>query len=293
MSDAEWTIGKLLEWTKDYLVERGADATSARLDAEVLLAHARNCQRIELYTAFAEVASDELRQTFRGLVRSRADGTPVAYLVEHREFYSLPFYVNPAVLIPRPETEFLVIRLLDLAKQMGTEKLRIVDVGTGSGVLAICAALYVPECQVVAVDLSPEALAVAKRNAETHGVADRIEFIEGDVLANVSQDDQFDFVISNPPYVTESEYESLDPQVKDHEPQMALVSGADGTDVIRRLIAQSADRLRSNGWLLFEVSPMIAPSVENLLAEDGRFDSIDVTKDLAKHPRIFEARRSS
>ncbi len=131
-----WTIGRLLNWTTDFLREKGAD--SPRLDAEVLLAHARGCQRIELYTAFEEEAAEPLREMFRDLVRRRAAGTPVAYLVGHREFFSLAFQVSPDVLIPRPETELLVVRVLDLAKtQASSGTLRLVDVGTGSGILAV------------------------------------------------------------------------------------------------------------------------------------------------------------
>lgn len=291
--DQAWTIGKLLEWTKEYLSSHGSD--SARLDAEVLLAHARNCKRIELYTAFDEVASQQVRDAFRSLVKRRAEGMPVAYLVESREFYSLPFYVNDSVLIPRPETEFLVIRLLDLAKQLATSKgdqaLRVVDVGTGSGVIAICAAIYLPECKIVAIDSSPEALAVARRNAETHNVADRIEFREGDLLGCCESTEKFDFVVSNPPYVSESEYAELDPQVKDYEPKQALLSGAGGTDHIEQLVPQAGQHLSGNGWLIMEISPMICSAVEEIIASSGKFNGSNVTNDLAKLARIIDAQR--
>lgn len=290
--DTEWTIGKLLEWTKEYLVKHGSD--SARLDAEVLLAHARKCQRIELYTAFDEVASQEVRDLFRALVKRRAEGTPVAYLVEHREFYSLPFYVNSSVLIPRPETEFLVIRLLDIAKQQSDSKpYRVVDVGTGSGILAICAALYLPNSQVIAIDASPEALEVARKNAEQHKVADRIEFREGDLLSGCDSDERFDFVVSNPPYVSASEYEALDRQVKDHEPKQALISGPRGTDHIERLVPQAAEHLVPDGWLIMEISPMIKDAVTEILATTGNFKPANVTNDLAKLARIVDAQRST
>ena len=177
MSDAPWTIGRLLNWTADFLRERGAD--SPRLDAEVLLAHARGCQRIELYTAFEEPASDELRTSFRELVKQRAAGKPVAYLVGKREFFSLSFDVTPDVLIPRPETETLVVKALDLLKQRANEAAippRVIDVGTGSGAIAVAIAKRNKAAQVVAVDVSPAALAVARRNADKHGVAERIEF---------------------------------------------------------------------------------------------------------------------
>ncbi len=291
MSDEEWTIGRLLEWTKDYLAKNGSD--SARLDAEVLLAHARNCKRIELYTAFAEVAPKPVRDAFRSLVKRRAEGTPVAYLVESREFYSLPFFVNPDVLIPRPETEFLVIRLLDLVKQrQGGSELRIADVGTGSGVIAVCAAKYLPECTLVAIDQSAAALSVARKNAETHQVRDRIEFREGDLLSGCDDSERFDFVLSNPPYVSESEYAELDPQVRDHEPKLALCSGSHGTDHIERLVPQAAHHLAEDGSLIMEISPMIKDRVEGILASDGHFGSPHITNDLAKLARIIDAPRN-
>ena len=294
MSESEdWTIGKLLDWTKEYLTKHGAE--SPRLDAEVLLAHARNCQRIELYTAFDELASDELRNNFRALVKQRSEGTPVAYLVESREFYSLPFVVSPAVLIPRPETELLVVRLLDLAKERKVTsaedvKLNIVDVGTGSGVIAICAAIYLPSARVVAIDSSQAALEVAKVNAERHNVLDRIEFKHGNLLEGVNE--QFDFVVSNPPYVSDAEYAELDKQVRDYEPKEALVGGPKGTELIEKLIVQSESVLASNGWLLMEISPMIADSVKQAVGCSSTFDEARIVSDLAKLPRIVETQRS-
>src|SRR3982751_4332946 len=156
-SDEPWTIGRLLSWTVEYLGKHGAE--NPRLDAEVLLAEARGCKRIDLYTAYGEPASDEVRTAFRELVRRRAEGTPVAYLVGRREFYSLDFEVNTDVLIPRPETELLVVALLDHMKNRpaNDSTIEIADVGTGSGILAVCAAKYVPNSRVTAIDISPAA----------------------------------------------------------------------------------------------------------------------------------------
>lgn len=286
---AEWTIGKLLDWTKGYLAQQGSD--SPRLDAEVLLAHARKCQRIELYTAFDEVATDEVREAFRSLVKRRAAGAPVAYLVESKEFYSLPFFVNSSVLIPRPETEFLVIRLLDLAKEHPRKDgLRIADIGTGSGILAICAAIYLPASQIVAIDRSDEALAVARKNAETHGVSDRIEFRQEDLMSGV-ENARFDFVISNPPYVSNTEFEKLDLQVKDHEPKQALVAGAHGTEVVARLVPQAAQCLVDGGWLVMEISPMIHQAVCTIIDSSEGLGSVHTTNDLAKLPRVVETQK--
>jgi release factor glutamine methyltransferase len=304
MSAAEpWTVGRLLQWTADYLKGHGSE--SPRLDAEVLLAHVLGRQRIELYTAFDEAPDEEARAAFRELVRRRADGMPVAYLVGHREFYSLSFRVTPDVLIPRPETELLVVAVLDLAKtaipplpsgegpgvRAAGNGFTVADVGTGSGVIAVCLAKHLPACRVTAIDISAAALAVAADNAKQHGVAERIEFLESDLFAAVPAERQFDFIVSNPPYVTAAEMEKLPADVRKFEPPAALLAGPRGTEVIERLLAQSAERLRSGGHLLMEISPMIHDAVRKLLEADGRFEPGPTIKDLARLPRVVQARR--
>ncbi len=291
MTDQEsWTIGRLLNWTTDFLRDKGAD--SPRLDAEVLLAHARGCERIELYTAFEEAADEALRESFRDLVKRRAAGAPVAYLVGHREFFSLSFQVTPDVLIPRSETELIVVRVLDLAKsQATTDALRIVDVGTGSGILAVCCAKHLPAAQVTAIDVSPQALAVAQANAEEHEVADRIDFVESDLFDSVTPQQAYDVIVSNPPYVATHEMSELDPGVREHEPHLALDGGEQGTEVIARLIPQAAERLRPGGWLLIEVGPYNAQRVEQLVDDESTL-SLEVTiPDLAGHARVVQAQR--
>jgi release factor glutamine methyltransferase len=309
-----WTVLRLLTWTTDFLKQRGSE--SPRLDAEVLLAAAKGCERIMLYTAFDEVVSEEIRTKFRELVKRRADGVPVAYLVGSREFYSLRLRVTPDVLIPRPETEFVVIAALDHLKKAGgqrpgdggqepgdkttthhspltTHSHRVADVGTGSGAIAVAIAKHAPHCRVTAIDVSPAALAVARENAAAHQVAERLEFIEGDLLAPLPKEPRFAVIASNPPYVTDSEYAALVPQVKDHEPKLALVSGSQGTEVIERLLPQAAERLLPGGLLVIEVSPMIAPRVVELFAANGRFDPATIVKDLAQQARVVHAKRKS
>ncbi len=309
-TDQPWTIGRLLTWTVEYLGKYNAD--NPRLDAEVLLAAARGCKRIDLYAAYGEAASDNVRTAFRELVRRRAEGTPVAYLVGHREFYSLDFEVNPDVLIPRPETELLVVALLDQVKKQGARggglgagadveapapspqspaPLEIADVGTGSGTLAVCAAKYVPDGHITAIDISPKALAVARRNAERHNVADRTEFVEGDILASQPAEPRFDFIVSNPPYITTAEMEQLDRDVRDYEPKLALHGGEQGTDVIAPLIEQASTRLKPGGVLLIEISPMIVGQVEQLVRNQPAFELAPTTRDLAGYPRIVQATR--
>jgi release factor glutamine methyltransferase len=270
------------------LKQHGAD--SPRLDAEVLLAEALGCQRIHLYARFDEMPGEETRTAFRELVRRRAEGMPVAYLVGRREFYSLSFRVTPDVLIPRPESEFLVVRLLDLAMP-ADNKYTIADVGTGSGVIAICAAKWLPTSRVVAIDVSQKALEVASANARDHGVSERIEFVESNLFANVSSEAVFDFVVSNPPYVAEGEAAQLSRDVRDYEPPQALVAGPHGTEVIARLIEQAGERLNPGGWLLMEISPQIEISVRELLAGDARFALGPTVKDLAGLGRVIQAQR--
>lgn len=286
-----WTIGRLLTWTTDYLKQHGSD--TPRLDAEVLLAAARGCQRIQLYTAFDEEADDKTRQTFREWVRRRAEGTPVAYLVGYREFYSMRFRVTPDVLIPRPETELLVVRLLDLSKQRpaNSPTVTIADVGTGSGIIAVCSAKHLPEARVTSIDISPAALDVAKGNAADHGVADRIDWIAGDLLTTVS-DRRFDFVVSNPPYVSSAEFADLPPTVRDFEPRQALLAGDRGTEVIERLVPQAAERLAPGGWLLIEISPMIEAAAAKLLAAQSTLEPARTIKDLSGLARIVQSRKS-
>ncbi|HUT11397.1 MAG TPA: peptide chain release factor N(5)-glutamine methyltransferase [Thermoguttaceae bacterium] len=285
-----WTVGRLLQWTADFLKDHGAD--SPRLDAEVLLAEALGCRRIELYTSFDQVPGEEPRAAFRESVRRRAKGTPVAYLVGRREFYSMSFRVSPAVLIPRPETELLVVALLDRARSRPVgEAFELADVGTGSGIIAVCAAKHLPSCRVTAIDVSPAALEIARSNAVDHEVAKRIEFVQSDLFAAVDPARRFDFVVSNPPYVAAAELQGLAAEVKDFEPRKALVAGQRGTEVIEALIPQAAQRLNPGGHLLIEVSPMVHDAVLSLLRRDDRFELGPTIKDLARLPRVVPAAR--
>ncbi len=304
MPDTPWTIGRLLTWTTDFLRDKGAD--SPRLDTEVLLAHARGCPRIELYTAYEEVADEPLRGAFRELVRKRAAGMPVAYLVGYREFFSLSFHVSPEVLIPRPETELLVVRMLDLARSLEKElpedkPLRIADVGTGCGNVAVCCAKHLPRCRVTAIDISGPALSVARDNVERHGVANHIDLLQNDLFAQCPSTESPDpesldgthyhLIVSNPPYVTTEEMGQLPVTVSQYEPHLALDGGGQGTRVIERLVPQAAKRLYPGGWLLIEVSPSIAERVEQLISDMPAWELHETEKDLAGHPRVVQARR--
>jgi len=285
-----WTVGRLLTWTTDWLASRGSE--SPRLDAEVLLAFVRGCPRIALYTAFDVPVGEEERGRFRGLVKRRGEGEPVAYLVGNREFFSLSFAVSPAVLVPRPETEGLVVRMIDLCRPPPADgrRLRIVDVGTGSGAIAVTLAKHVPHADLVATDVSAAALGVARDNAARHGVADRIEFLECDLLDHPRAEGPWDAIVSNPPYVREDEFDSLPRDVRLHEPRGALVSGPTGVEVIARLAAAAAKTLVPGGWLVVEVGP--AAAAEATLAGCAGLRPRPTLKDLAGLPRIVQACRA-
>jgi len=287
-----WTILRLLQWTTEHLKKTGS--SSPRLDAEVLLAHARGCDRIQLYTAFAEEPDESVKAKFRELVKRRGSGEPVAYLVGKKEFYSLQFLVSKDCLIPRSETEHIVIECFDRAKKvLATDPIKIfqiVDVCTGSGCIAVSLAKHLTQCRITAIDLSPGAVGIANANVAQHQLAERIAVVQSDLLSSVA-DNSIDFILSNPPYVSDSEFAQLEKTVRDYEPRMALVSGASGTEIIEKLALQSAVKLVANGCFICELSPMIAEAIESMLRASGSWSNISIVKDLAGLKRLVVAQR--
>lgn len=284
-----WTVRRMLEWTTSHLQKHGSD--TPRLDAEILLAHARGCRRIELYTRFDEIVNEQQRAVMRDLVKRRAKSEPVAYLVGFREFYGLDFRVTHDVLIPRPDTETLVLELLEIIKPLDAPQ--ILDLCTGSGCIAVATAVNKPTAQLTAVDILPKALEVARSNAERHNVADRIRFLEGDLFEPLEAGAQFDVVASNPPYVTEEELDTLQPDVRLHEPRIALDGGPGGLEVLRRLVADTHCYLLPGGHLLFEIAPEQADAVVEMLDQHGSYTNAGVKKDLAGHKRVAHAQRKA
>lgn len=281
-----WTVRRILDWTIPHLKSHGSE--SPRLDAEILLAHARGCPRIQLYTNYDEPLTDAQRATMRDLVKRRASAEPVAYLVGHREFFGLDFRVTKDVLIPRPDTETLVVDAIESLKEQTAP--RVLDVGTGSGCIAISLAVNCPNAEITAIDMSEVAIGVSKENADKHNVASRIRWLQGDLFAPLAAE-QFNLIASNPPYIASTEIEELSADVRLHEPRVALDGGVDGLDVIRRLIAEAPQRLTSGGKLLVEISSEQADAVTQLLTENGNYDEIVVLKDLAKQARVVRAVR--
>lgn len=283
----EWTVRRILAWTTDYLRKHGSEAP--RLEAEILLAHARQSPRIQLYTQFDELLTEAQRTTMRELVKRRATAEPVAYLVGHKEFFSLDFKVTRDVLIPRPDTETLVMAALDRMKE--NRQPDILDLCTGSGCVAIALAKQLPRSRVVAVELLAGAAAVARENIEKHQLAERISLYTGDLFAPLPEQ-RFDLIVSNPPYITTTELATLDPDVRLHEPQTALDGGEDGLDVIRRIIQAAPRWLKQPGWLQLEIDPAQASAVRQLLEAAG-FEDCRTYPDLSGEVRVVEGTRTA
>jgi release factor glutamine methyltransferase len=298
MAEETWTIGALLTWTTDFLKKKQV-SDSPRLDAEVLLAAAQGCKRIELYTSFDYVATDQTRTRFREMVKQRGEGVPVAYIVGHKEFFSLEFEVTRDCLIPRPETEHLVIEGLEFAKResgassLGGTLFRVADLCTGSGCVAIAFAKNFPRSLVTASDISEKCLAVAAKNIEKHQLADRVNLLQSDLWGSFETglEGSFDLVLSNPPYVSTSEYENLAAGVKAFEPSLALIAEDEGMAISKRIFIEGIRFVRVGGMILQETSPMLAEKLTQWLSSTIGWEPLPVKKDLSGKPRIISARR--
>ena len=277
-----WTVLDLVEWTENYFRESGI--TTPRLDAEVLLGFVLKKSRLQLYLSFEMPVFPDHLSAFRQLVQRRKEHTPISYLTNHREFMSLDFYVDSRVLIPRPETEILVEYVLDRTSKHGS--ISLVDIGTGSGVIAVSLAFNRPEWYIVATDISIEALAVAKTNATRH--QSQIEFRSGDMLSTLeSVDNKFDWIVSNPPYISSQDYKTLPPDVRNFEPKLALTSPPDGLQLIRKLIESAPNYLRPNGRLAIEIGKDQRPDVEDFVHCSKKYQKIDFVPDLSGISRVL------
>jgi release factor glutamine methyltransferase len=281
-NDAQTTIKRALAEGAERL--QGI-ATNPRRDAELLLLRLLQRDRAFLLTHPEALLTSEQLARYAVWLDRRAAHEPVQYILGEQEFFGLNFAVTPDVLIPRPETEHLVEALI--ARVPHDRPLRIADIGTGSGAIAVVLAHSLPMAQVTALDISAAALAVAQRNAETHHVASRIRFLESDLL-NAVAGESFDAIVSNPPYIPEADRASLEPQVREYEPSGALFAGPSGLDVYERLIPQARIALRPEGWLLMEIGQGQHTALAKLLAE---WDNVSFIDDLQGIPRVAQAQR--
>jgi release factor glutamine methyltransferase len=260
----------------------GPHPDRARQDAKTLLLHVLGENKAWLFAHSDEELSGDKAARYTALIERRLKGEPIQYITGEQEFYGLPFRVTPAVLIPRPETEHLVEKALELAA--GFEWPRIVDVGVGSGAIAVALACRLHEARITAVDISSAALEVARENAERNGASERIDFRKSDLLTAVASE-RFEMVVSNPPYVASSDRDSLSVEVRDHEPALALFAGEDGLDVYRRLIPAAFAVLEAGGFLVMEIGYGQSSAVAALLAQAG-FERIEFVLDLQGIARV-------
>ncbi len=276
-----WTTLKVLEWTKGYLAEKGIG--NARLEAEWLLCEILGLDRVGLYVNFDKPLSAAELAHFRGMVARRARREPLQYILGTQEFMGLDFEVAPGVLIPRHDTETLV----EEAIRRGGNARKVLDIGVGSGCIAVALARLLPDVEVFGVERSPEALAVAQRNAEKHGVA--VTLREGS-LFEPFPGERFDLIVSNPPYIPTGDLAGLQPEVRDFEPTGALDGGPDGLDFYRLIIPAAPDYLNPGGWLLFEVGIGQAEQILGLFEEAGRFGEFFTAKDPGGIERVVGGR---
>ncbi len=283
-----WTVLRLLRWSTQYLEEK--DVPDGRLDLEHLLAHVLATTRLELYLQFERPLTDEELSAFKPLLLERANRRPLQYILGRAPFRELDLQVDERVLIPRPETEELVEAVLARVREWGREGLSAVDVGTGSGAIALSLVTEGPFRKVVAIDRSSDALKVAEANLQESGPAGaRVELREGDLLDPVTGDERFDVVVANLPYVSRQEFGELEPEVREWEPQGALVARDGGLELIRRLVSRAPSVLHPGGLLALEVGADQARQVAQAMDEEDALGAPLILRDLARRDRIVLA----
>ncbi|MBQ1889362.1 peptide chain release factor N(5)-glutamine methyltransferase [Selenomonas caprae] len=289
-SNQIWTIGRILKWTEQYFEQKGVE--SPRLDAEVLLSHLLDKQRIYLYVHFDEPLQAEELAAYREMVKQRVNHVPVAYIIGEREFMGLTFKVTPDTLVPRPDTEILVQAAVERLKAMPAGEVRFADIGTGTGAVCLSVLNFTPLAKADTVDISPAARAVAEENAAALGLADRIVFHTGDLLAPIKEN-SYAAILSNPPYIPEADIAGLAPEVRCKEPLTALSGGTDGLDFYRRLCQEAPAMLVDGGFMAFEVGIHQAQDVAALAAANPLIGRTEIIKDYAGIERVVVAWRQA
>ena len=270
-----------------------AGIANARPDAEVLLSHIIRKDRVWLITHRDDVLDDKNRRDFDGAIQRRSKREPLQYIIGNQEFWGLEFKVTPDVLIPRPETELIVESVIAIIQDRN-KPVRIIDLCTGSGCIAVSLAKELAFAHVIATDASDKALAVARENTRDHGVADRIRYLEGDLFEPLKELDirgQIDIIVSNPPYVRESDLPALQSEVKDYEPLMALIAGPEGTEMAQRIIKHATAYLKKNGALIMEMGLGQAGTLTRMVEATGAYGKPEVLKDLAGIERVIVAEK--
>ena len=271
-----WTILEIIKWTTDFFKEKQIE--KARLNAEYIVAHVLQCKRFDLYVRFEDIVSEIDRAEIRKLIVKRGKNEPLQYVLGETEFYGYRFFVNSAVLIPRPETEYLVEKIIKENPSLES----VLDIGTGSGAIAVSLKKELPNCNVTASDISEKALKIAKKNAAENQVT--IEFIQSDLFENI--EDKYSVIVSNPPYIPLREYKDIDSEVKDFEPQSALLAEADGLHYYQKILEQAKEYLHENGIVYFEIGHDQAERIKKIAENNGFFD-VETLKDLNEFDRMM------
>lgn len=288
-----WTVRSVLQWTTDFFARH--ELASARLDAEVLLAHVLEQDRLALYLHYEDTVSETALQAYRGLIRRRVNREPIAYIRGSREFYSISFAVDPSVLIPRPETEHLVEYVLQHVPNrpvvMDPEGLKILEIGTGCGNLCVALAKHLSRARIVSMDISSSALSVARRNTAGHpDCSERIRFFQGDLFEGLHPARaKFDLIVSNPPYVPTESWDELAPEVRGHEPRIALDGGLRGTEILQRILRDAPGHLLTDGFLVLEIGEDQADNLLGTAQDTGQYRDARVLEDYAGKPRVLVA----
>lgn len=282
-----WTIGRVLDWAARDFKERGFE--SPRLDAELLLGRVLGVDRVRLIVDAARPLEPSELSAFRAMIRRRRNAEPIAYILEEREFYGLPFRVDARVLVPRPDTESLVDVALQRSRHL-SQFGRLLDLCTGSGCVAVAFSRARPTWRVTATDVSKDAVAVARDNAHRLGAISGVRILHGDLDTPITSGERFDLVTANPPYIPTGDLETLQPDVRDHEPRLALDGGADGLDIIRRVLEVGRDRLEPRGILAVEVGASQAGAVTRLFADAG-FTDLEQRRDYGGIERVVSGRK--
>ncbi len=290
-NDGPWTVRKTLEWTAAFFTRKGVDAP--RLSAELLLAHVLSFPRIKLYTDYERELSDEERGRLRALVIRAGEQEPIAYLTGRAHFFNLEFEVNRDVLIPRPDTETLVENVIQTVRRhMVLDAPRVLDLCTGSGCIAAAIAAGIKNAVVLAIEISPAAAAVARRNIEKLALAGRVSLEEGDLfepLSRIVDAQPFDLIVANPPYIASGQMAGLDRSVRDYEPAGALDGGPDGLVIHRRILAEGAKRLNAGGRMFLEIAFDQGPLALEVAREYAGWADVRVLKDLNGNDRVLTA----
>lgn len=282
-----WTIREILKWTANYLHSKGV--STPRLDAEVLLAHALQKDRLYLYMNMERPLSPIERASYREMVTQRANRAPCALIVGSKEFWSMEFKITPGTLIPRPETETLVERAIELL--IDNPAPLILELGVGSGAVCVSLAKEIPGAHIIAVDISPKALECAGINIEKYDLNNRIRLIYGDLFDPIAESGEFDLIVSNPPYIPTLDIDGLEREIKENEPLEALDGGHDGLDIIRRILLGGAKRLKAGGALAMEIGDSQEAGAKRIMESTKAYGNILSHKDLAGKVRVISGIR--